>query len=469
MKHRVHVFSLVVLLASGVLADPVHVSAAQGISSEGRDQKDPQDLRQQHQYLVVAKDDLLTRRLRSSIVPDGAAIVREMTDIGVAVVETRDPQFSSKMSRNESVLGVIEDTEVRLIPDPPAFVPVDTRNDRKTKSGSPQVCPDLDLDRSEYVPWNIRQIRADVVFAPPKASRRVKVAVLDSGINVEHVDLSSNIEKSLSRSFVPSEPSIEDLNSHGSHVAGIIAARRNGRGVQGVAPDAGIVALKVLDANGNGKWSSIFEALRYAATIKADVVNMSFGQGFDVVSDETLLLKTTLDRAIKKVRANGAVVVTSSGNNALELGAGTFVLPAQAKNVVTVSATGPIEGSQFDRLASYSNYGRDVIDIAAPGGDFVSERTYPCDMILSAAARTGDGPNQWRWEAGTSMAAPHVAGVVALVKSRFEQMHPQLAERWIERTSSDISTKGRDAQSGWGRVDAARATSGFWPRPSRVR
>lgn len=410
----------------------------------------------QRQFLVIGKADRVTEPLRNAIAPSGATTVREMTDVGIAVVKSQDPQFSSKVTRNKSVLGVVEDSDV-------SWLSQQARQDVVDQE-LPDVCPDVDLPRSEHTPWNIRQISADVIPPAPKAHRRVKVAVLDSGVNTNHVDLAANIDKSLSRSFVPSELTIDDANSHGSHVAGIIAAARNGKGVQGVAPDSSIVALKVLDANGNGTWSSILDALRYAAEIDVDVVNMSFGQSFDGVSEETKLLKTALDRSIRTVHATGAVVVASAGNNGIELGSNTLVLPAQSKHVMTVSATGPIEGAQFDRLASYSNYGRKVIDVAAPGGDFVSERSFPCDMVLSASARTDAGANQWEWRAGTSMAAPHVAGVAALVKGRFNKMHPALAQRWIERTSDDIFARGKDAESGWGRVDALRATSGLGPQ-----
>jgi subtilisin family serine protease len=235
--------------------------------------------------------------------------------------------------------------------------------------------------------------------------------------------------------------------------------------VQGVAPDAHLVILKVLDSTGHGTWSSVLEALRYAADINVDVVNMSFSESFAVDSEDGRLLQAELDRAVARLRSTGAVVVASAGNNSVALDANTLELPAQARDVIAVSATGPIEGRQFDHFASYSNYGRDVVDVAAPGGDLVSERSYPCDMVLSAAARTNEGPNQWAWEAGTSTAAPHVAGVAALAMSRYRGMQAAFVERWIARTSDDILARGPDAQSGWGRVNAARAT-GFWSPPA---
>lgn len=430
--------------------------------------------RPKRQYLVIGKPDHLTKPMRKTLSSNGATVVGEIVDAGVAVVTTSDQRFPSRMKRNESVLGVVEDSKVQMLATAPSNM---RKSDGVRNDGVPSgeeesdMCPKLDLEHSEHIPWNIHQIKADLVRSlqqsgQPSPNNRVKVAVLDTGVNTAHVDLAPNIDRSLSRSFVASEPAIEDLNSHGSHVAGVIAATRNGRGVQGVAPDASIVALKVLDANGNGRWSSVLEALRYAADIKADVVNMSFSQSFDITSQDARLLKEALDRSIKGLRTTGALVVASAGNEGIELGTNTLVLPAQNKNVVTVSATGPIEGRQFDRLASYSNYGRGEIDLAAPGGDLVSELSYPCDMVLSAAAQRNGVPDQWSWHAGTSVAAPHVAGVAALVKGRFKRMPPEFIESWMEQTSDDISSRGRDAESGWGRINAAKVTLSFWGPPS---
>lgn len=211
-----------------------------------------------------------------------------------------------------------------------------------------------------------------------------KVAwVIDSGIDFDHPDLI--VDKTLSKSFVDGVTSATDENGHGTHVAGIIAAKNNDFGVLGVASGATLVSLRVMDKNGDGRLSSIIQALAYVnAHAKAgDVVNISISE--DGVSE-------ILDEQIKATAAKGIFITLAAGNDGKPA---NQYSPARvnAPNVYTISAV-----DSTGTFASFSNYGNDVIDYAAPGVKILSTYKDQKYAIMS----------------GTSMAAPHVAGLLLL-------------------------------------------------------
>lgn len=211
-----------------------------------------------------------------------------------------------------------------------------------------------------------------------------KVAwVIDSGIDFNHPDLT--VDKTLSKSFVSGVTSATDENGHGTHVAGIIAAKNNDFGVIGVASGATLVSLRVMDKNGDGKLSSIIQALAYVnAHAKAgDVVNISISE--DGVSE-------ILDEQVKATAAKGIFITLAAGNDGKPA---NQYSPARvnAPNVYTISAV-----DSTGTFASFSNYGNDVIDYAAPGVKILSTYKDQKYAIMS----------------GTSMAAPHVAGLLLL-------------------------------------------------------
>jgi subtilisin family serine protease len=183
---------------------------------------------------------------------------------------------------------------------------------------------------------------------------------------------------------------LDDGHGHGTHVAGIIAAASNGRGVVGVAPQAKLMAVKVLDATGAGKTGAVAEGIRYAAANGARVINVSI-QGNDP--------DPRLDDAIAAAGAANALVVVAAGNDARNIDTvPSYPAAIPAPNLVGVAATAPEDGRGLD---SYSNYGRMTVSLAAPGG-----------LILST---TNDG--SYGEKSGTSMAAPMVSGVAALMVS----------------------------------------------------
>jgi subtilisin family serine protease len=226
---------------------------------------------------------------------------------------------------------------------------------------------------AQTVPWGITRVRGGA------AGTFATAWVIDSGIDLDHPDLRVDVTRS--RSFV-NDSSPEDANGHGTHVAGTIAAIDNTIGVIGVAPGATVVAVRVLDRRGSGSTSGVIAGVDYVAANgrAGDVANMSLGGG----------VSTSLDQAVINAAATGIRFTLAAGN---ESTSATTSSPARANgaNIYTVSsfATG-------DNWSSFSNYGNPPVDFAEPGSSIRS--TY-----LSGGYAT---------LSGTSMAAPHLAGIL---------------------------------------------------------
>jgi subtilisin len=227
------------------------------------------------------------------------------------------------------------------------------------------------------ITWNINKVGY--------GDGRGKTAwIIDSGVDLDHPDL--NVDVTRSRSFISGSSSPDDGNGHGTHVAGVIGARNNSFGMLGVASDASIVALKVLNDEGVGSVSSIIQALSYVNTNArpGDVVNMSLGD------DEGI--SEVLDQQVTNTANKGIFFAIAAGNDGVPA---SRYSPARVNgaNIFTVSAV-----DSLNRFANFSNYGNDVVDFAAPGVRIASTYSNGRYAILS----------------GTSMAAPHVAGLLLL-------------------------------------------------------
>ncbi|HEY2722208.1 MAG TPA: S8 family serine peptidase [Chitinophagaceae bacterium] len=207
--------------------------------------------------------------------------------------------------------------------------------------------------------------------------------IIDTGIDFTHPDLT--VDQTRSKSFISGVTSASDENGHGTHVAGIIGAKNNTFGVMGVASGATLVSLRVLDKDGDGLLSNIITALGYVNTNASagDVVNMSLGA--DSIS-------SILDQQVKNTALRGVYITIAAGNDgkpASDYSPGR----ANGSNIFTVSAI-----DSLDNFASFSDYGNDVVDYAAPGVHILS--TYI--------------GGKYAYMTGTSMAAPHVAGLLLL-------------------------------------------------------
>ncbi|WP_082232465.1 S8 family peptidase [Halobacillus massiliensis] len=253
-------------------------------------------------------------------------------------------------------------------------------------------------------PPGISQINADVVQNTGNTGNGVKVAVLDSGIESGHEDL--NVAGGAS--FVSSEPDpFDDLNGHGTHVAGTIAAVDNNVGVLGVAPDVDLYAVKVLNGEGSGAYSEIAAGIEWAIANDMDVINMSLGG-----SVGSAALKEAVDNAYH----NGVLVVAAAGNSGKFGPFNTIGYPAKYE---TAMAVGAVDSS--NQVASFSSRGNEL-EVMAPGVD-----------ILSSVPE-----NDYASFNGTSMAAPHVAGAAALVLADDDSLSNQDVRDRLNETATPL-------------------------------
>lgn len=267
--------------------------------------------------------------------------------------------------------------------------------------------------------------------------RDVVIAVIDTGVSMTHPDLQGKLVPGWD--FIGDDPDPQDepdpgKYSHGTHVAGTIAAAtNNGIGVAGVSWGASLMPIRVLNGNGDGANSLVAEAIRWAVDHGADIINLSLG-GPD---DGSGVVKAAVDYAYSR----GVTVVAAAGNES----SSRVLYPAAYPTVIAVSATG-----LANEFASYSNYGPDIT-VAAPGGTGF-------DPVFSTSFYNGaGGGNIYSWMCGTSMAAPHVSGLIGLILARFGPMTPDSVASLITSTSMDLGQPGRDDDFGAGLVNAHAA------------
>ena len=398
-------------------------------------------------------------------------VINSIPEIGVVVIKPADSNSAGKIARLRGVLAVVPDLKVKWI-EPSEFV---TEADPLSIGNN---------ERFFGYQWGMFAIKAPNAWDAGFTGQGAKVFILDSGIDADNPDLAPNLNTGLSKSFVPGEEYFvgdSSFFSHGTHVAGIIAAADNSWGVIGVAPYAEIVAVKVIsEKTGSGAFSWINAGIVYAANSGADVINMSLGatfarNGFYLDEDGVLQKEPAVylqnlilaqQRAVNYAFKKGVTIVVSAGNGGSNFDGNAFIfkLPAELQNVIAVSATAPdcwVSQSVplFDIPASYTDYGRSLVAIAAPGGDYDCEAGYPFDMILSSGAG-GPASYFFYFAAGTSMASPHVAGVAALIIGKNGgAMDPHEVTKQLFKTADKIDGNGTSLFYGKGRVNAYRAVT----------
>ena len=259
----------------------------------------------------------------------------------------------------------------------------------------------------------------------------IKVAVLDSGVDLNHDDLSSKV---VARANFSGAASADDNYGHGTHVAGIVAAVHNSDGVAGVCPGCTVLAGKILNDSGVGSSSGLANGINWAVSNGAKVINMSVG----------VRASRTLETAVTNAWNKGVVLVAAAGNG----GNQTKIYPAGYPNVIAVAAT-----DNKDAKASFSTYGASWVDVTAPGVNVYS--TFPNHPFY--LAKPNNRSLNYDVGNGTSMSAPIVAGVVALAWSRNPSATHTSIRAKVESTADKIS--GTGTYWAHGRVNAFKAVS----------
>ncbi|MEU7114687.1 S8 family serine peptidase [Streptomyces sp. NPDC046182] len=423
-------------------------------------------------YLVItAPGD--TTAIRTAVANNGGTVFASYDAIGVVVAHSASASFAPTM---RGVTGVQQVGATRT-----SDVPADAYNPALPSNPSQSAAPATEPVRSDMT-----QIKADQAWAISTGSPSVKVGILDTGVDDQHQDLAPNFNAADSVSCAYGKADTRagawrDVDTHGTHVAGTVAAAKNGKGAIGVAPGVKISSVRIAEPG-----STLFFAenticgLVWAGDHGFKVTNNSYYTDpwqFNCPNnvDQAAILEG-VGRAQKYAEGKGSLQVAAAGNANYDLANKTtdtsspndstpvtrtitndcLDIPAELPGVVTVAANGTNGSSK----ASFSNFGRDVIEVSAPGESVYS--TVPGGKYSSLS--------------GTSMAAPHVAGVAALLASANPGDTPADIRTKLGVQATDLAcpsdsrctgTTANNSFFGEGRVDALKAVGGTTPPPGK--
>ncbi len=365
--------------------------------------------------IVVFKSGILNEPAREVLVKQfGGVKIKDLTLIdGMAVL--LPPQAEEALVHQAGVLRIDDDIIVEAL----------IKGGVAGKPAPPQPV--------ESLPWGVNRIDADLAWGTSTGDP-IKVAIIDTGIDLAHPDLKANIKGGYNAINPTKSPN--DDNGHGTHVAGIVAAIDNEIGVIGVGPQIDLYAVKVLSRTGSGYLSDVIEGLDWAISNGMQVVNMSLGTNTDVQSFRD---------AVIRVSQAGIIQVAAAGNNS----GGSVTYPAAYPEVIAVSAT-----DSSDLIASFSSVGPEI-DLAAPGVNIYS--TYKGSTYKTLS--------------GTSMASPHVAGTVADIlatpaRAPYDSnlngvWEPSEVKAVLQATADDLGVVGFDNYYGYGLVDTEESVTGI--------
>lgn len=356
--------------------------------------------------------------------------------------------------------------------------------------------------------WNMRLINAQAAWAAGKlGSGGVTVAILDTGIDYTAPDLAGLVDLSRSTSFMtafvgraddpalpgedgaPIIPSdnvivgslgrhlVDDLNGHGTNVATQVSSKAPVHA--GVTSKTTLIGVKVLGANGSGSFSGVMSGVLWAADNGADVANMSLGGGFSKSGAGYYV--SIINRVFNYARQKGMVIVVSAGNSSIDLqhNGNAYSTYCDAPHVICVSSVGPLTPTgSGDVPAFYTNFGKNSVDIAAPGGNasatfsawpwgnsngsFVWSYCASRRIVISRVGVTANGSwvrhpfcrfgNRVSGFIGTSQAGPHVAGLAALLVAEYGKGNPAKVKHQIQQSADPI-----DPALGRGRINVKAA------------
>jgi|GEM_PF-392871 len=352
---------------------------------------------------------------RPAVLPSGASSAQERVIVF----------FKSKAGRSlvDQAKGRVN-KQFRNIPALAISVPAAAIQGLKHNPNVESIEIDQPIQTEQTQDWGIAKTQAPSAWTSGYTGKGVKIAVVDTGI-APHEDLAI----AGGTSVVAYTSSFSDDNRHGTHVAGIIGALNNGIGTVGMVPDSSLYAVKALDQNGSGYLSDIVAGIDWAITNQMNIVNLSLGAASDSYS-----LKQVVDKAYSQ----GILVVAAAGNNGTADGSGDTVnYPARYDSAIAVAA---IDAN--NQRGSFSATGS-TVEVAAPGVDVLS--TYL--------------GNQYAKMSGTSMAAPFVAGDLALLKQAYPSLTAVQLRAKLASGVIDLGTAGRDSWFGYGLIQAPQAAA----------
>lgn len=411
-------------------------------------------------YIVLANGNGFDADFDAQVIQAGG-VVEKVFPFGVAIVSAPDSGLTGNIG---GVNAVVEDNGFDVdLPDAQEFI--------SESAGFPPSSGDDDFFFD--LQWGHNYVGAQNSWNKGYRGQGVRVAVLDTGFDLDHPDLAPNIDFASSADMTGEglQYTLPDPFSHGTHTAGTVAAADNGFGTIGVAPEAQLVLVKVLSDAGSGSFADIINGIYYATSQNVQVMSMSLGTviprsskalGSPGLSSAVSALANAVKAAMKYAEQQGVTVVVSAGNAASDLdGDGSAVrFQTGLGSNLGISALGPQNWATYPDQdlapASYTNFGTSMVDFAAPGGDFI----YPGNELCTVAGITrpcwvfdlvfSTGNNSWYWSAGTSMAAPHAAGVAALIISETGDSNPAHVRAEMRKRAVDGGKPGVDDYFGHG-------------------
>lgn len=417
-------------------------------------------------YVLMIKGNSMPANLASQIQSAGGSLVRTLPQVNIAIATSSNPNFAAAAK----ALGSVQDAGPVAVHSVPDGEIVETHEDGPTPADA--------FFNAGWL-WGIDRVHAPAAWANGYNGEGTVVAVIDTGVASNHPDLGPNLVDNQCFASVPCLP-YPSLSFHGTHVAGTVAGAFGHGQIVGVAPKAGIANYNVFEVI-PGCGVCAFSDSRWAAMLDAadkgyDVINMSLGSLGQYGGGNSSGLATFV-AAEKKianyVRQRGTTMVASAGNAGVDLN-GTFInLPGGIPQIINVGATAvrplpiwPQAPAGFDIRAAYSNHGASVM-VAGPGGDCNDQ---PCSfatgtanyLVISASvspnavcAATQSCGVGYAGSGGTSMAAPHVAGVAALIRQANPNANPNQVAAKIKQSAENI---GSLQEFGHGMVRADHAT-----------
>ncbi|GAA2081337.1 S8 family serine peptidase [Streptomyces albiaxialis] len=406
-------------------------------------------------YVVnTEKDPGTIDRVKKEIRAADGKIVASYKKLGVIVAHSENPEFGETLRAVDGVdsAGATRTAPLKAATTTEVGKPEFVKQPKASLAAKAKAKGEEPL---ESLQWDKRAIKADKASEVSEGSKNVTVGVIDTGVDDTHPDLKGNFSAKQSANCVGGKadttpgawrPYSASDDYHGTHVAGIIGAPRNGVGIAGAAPGVKLSAIKVSEPETSLFYSeAVVCAMVFAADHGVEVTNNSYYvdpwlYNCDDQADQKAIADA-VGRAVKYAQGKGVTTVSSAGNSSQDHAAKEIVdetspndstpvkrtinpaecpdVPTMLDGAISVSASGP----QDNRKSYYSNYGLDKIDVTAPGGDRRYQEV-PEPAKDGGVVSTMPG-GDYAYLQGTSMAGPQVAGVAALIKSKHPKATPQ--------------------------------------------